>query len=725
MAKIPKKTLEDLEYFEVLRQCSGFAITPLGKEACLAIHPVTDENQLVDDLNAVSEFRSSFENENRIPNHGIEPLISIFSLLSIENSVLDISVFRVIATNTEITNVLLHFFNKFKTYYPVLFGYTESLYIDKEIKKTIDGVIDRFGEVHNNASDSLYLTRKEIQRLRSKISSSFNKSLSQYQGADYLDDIRESIVDNRRVLAVKAMHRRKVKGAIMGSSKTGSIVFIEPETTNAQNRELQNLLFEEGEEIKKILSQLTDFFRPHLPYLRAQHQFLLLLDIVYAKARYAQEIDAILPEINKKKRSIQYKKAYHPLLLQSHRLEDKETYPQDIYLHSEKRIVVISGPNAGGKSITLKTVGLLQLMLQSGMLIPVHESSKACLFEQILTDIGDNQSIENQLSTYSYRLKNMKYFLRKCNANTLFLIDEFGTGSDPELGGALAEVILEDFYERNAFGIITTHYSNLKALANELPYMVNANMQFDNKTLEPVYNLMMGEAGSSFTFEVAQKNGLPYSLINRAKKKIERGKVRFDATIAKLQKERSKMMKTGESLKEKETKAAEESERMEEMNVKLKAKLVSYQELFDHNQRMIVLGNKINDIAERFFESNKKRPMIAELLRTIEAENAKRKRKNVSVAKKEREIKKQLNEEVKKELVVVRKEKKKQKKLTPAHSEPKITLKIGDRVRMFDGRSVGSIDSIEKQKAIVNYGMFTTQVNLNLLELVEAAKGKK
>ena len=725
MAKIPKKTLEDLEYFEVLRQCSGFAITPLGKEACLAINPVTDENQLVDDLNAVSEFRSSFENENRIPNHGIEPLISIFSLLSIENSVLDISVFRVIATNTEITNVLLHFFNKFKTYYPVLFGYTESLYIDKEIKKTIDGVIDRFGEVHNNASDSLYLTRKEIQRLRSKISSSFNKSLSQYQGADYLDDIRESIVDNRRVLAVKAMHRRKVKGAIMGSSKTGSIVFIEPETTNAQNRELQNLLFEEGEEIKKILSQLTDFFRPHLPYLRAQHQFLLLLDIVYAKARYAQEIDAILPEINKKKRSIQYKKAYHPLLLQSHRLEDKETYPQDIYLHPEKRIVVISGPNAGGKSITLKTVGLLQLMLQSGMLIPVHESSKACLFEQILTDIGDNQSIENQLSTYSYRLKNMKYFLRKCNANTLFLIDEFGTGSDPELGGALAEVILEDFYERDAFGIITTHYSNLKALANELPYMVNANMQFDNKTLEPVYNLMMGEAGSSFTFEVAQKNGLPYSLINRAKKKIERGKVRFDATIAKLQKERSKMMKTGESLKEKETKAAEESERMEEMNVKLKAKLVSYQELFDHNQRMIVLGNKINDIAERFFESNKKRPMIAELLRTIEAENAKRKRKNVSVAKKEREIKKQLNEEVKKELVVVRKEKKKQKKLTPANSEPKITLKIGDRVRMFDGRSVGSIDSIEKQKAIVNYGMFTTQVNLNLLELVEAAKGKK
>lgn len=725
MAKIPKKTLEDLEYFEVLLQCSAFAITPLGKEACLSILPLTEEKQLLRDLYAVSEFRSSFENENRIPNHGFEPLTSIFSLLSIENSVLDISVFRTIAANTETTNTLLLFLEKFKAYYPTLFGHTDTLYVDKEIKKTIDEVIDRFGEVRDNASDSLYMIRKQIQQLRSKISSSFNKALSQYQAADYLDDIRESVIDNRRVLAVKAMHRRKVKGAIMGSSKTGSIVFMEPETTNAQNRELQNLVFEEGEEIKKILSQLTDYFRPHLPYLKQQHEFLLGLDVIYAKARYAQEIDALLPSIDKKQRTIEYKAAYHPLLLQSHRLENKATYPQDVLLHPEKRIVVISGPNAGGKSITLKTVGLLQLMLQSGMLIPVHESSTACLFEQILTDIGDNQSIENHLSTYSYRLKNMKYFLRKCNANTLFLIDEFGTGSDPELGGALAEVILEDFYEREAFGIITTHYSNLKALANELPGMVNANMQFDNKTLEPVYKLMMGEAGSSFTFEVAQKNGLPYSLINRAKKKIERGKIRFDATIAKLQKERSQMMKTGASLKEKESKAASESDRMETMNAKLKAKLVSYQELFDHNQRMIVLGNKINEIAERFFENNKKRPLIAELLQTIESENAKRKRKSAAVSKKERETKKQLNEEVKKELVVVRKEKKKQKKQAPKLSKPKVTLKVGDRVRMFDGRSVGSIDAIEKQKAVVNYGMFTTQVSLDLLEFVETAKTKK
>ena len=725
MAGIPKKTLEDLEYFDVLTHCSSFAITSLGKESCLSLLPKTDVKQVIGDLQAVYEYRSSFDNENRIPNHGFEDLSAVFPLLKIENSVLEISAFRVISGNTETTNNLIQFLTKFKAYYPSLFIITEGLYVEKIIKKNVDSVIDRFGEVRDNASESLLIIRKQIQQLRGKLSSSFNKSLSQYQSAGYLDDIRESVIDNRRVLAVKAMHRRKVKGSIMGSSKTGSIVFIEPEVTNVQSRELQNLQFEESEEIKKILSQLTDFFRPYLPYLEIQQVFLLNMDVVFAKARYAQEINALLPIINQELQQIDYKKAYHPLLLQSHRLEDKITYPQDIFLNSKKRIVVISGPNAGGKSITLKTMGLLQLMLQTGMLIPVHERSNAFLFEQILTDIGDNQSIENHLSTYSYRLKNMKYFLRKCNAKTLFLIDEFGTGSDPELGGALAEVMLEDFYERKAFGLITTHYSNLKVLANELPAMVNANMQFDNKTLEPVFKLIMGEAGSSFTFEVAQKNGLPFNLINRAKKKIERSKVRFDATIAKLQKERSQMIKTGQSLKEKESKAALESERMEEMNLKIKNKLISYQELFDHNQRMIVLGNKINDIAERFFQNNKKRPLIAELLKAIETENSKRKRKTATLAKKENDKKKKTEKNVQNELIKVRKDKKKTNNKSKIIQSPKILLKVGDRVRMFDGRSIGSIDIIEKNKAFVNYGTFTTQISLDLLEFVELEKKRK
>ncbi|MGB1535038.1 MAG: endonuclease MutS2 [Flavobacteriaceae bacterium] len=725
MRKIPEKTLEDLEYKDILHQCAAFAITHLGKAEILALKPQTDSEHVLTTLERTSEYRASFDNENRIPNHGFEDTAAYFQLLKIENSVLELEAFRNLARSTETTNTLLAFLNKFKTYYPSLFLLTVDLEEEKEIKRAVDRVIDRFGEVRNDASEALFQIRKQMQQLRGKISSSFNKALSHYSGADYLDDIRESVVDNRRVLAVKAMHRRKVKGAIMGSSKTGSIVFIEPEATHIQTRELNNLAFEEGEEIKKILSQLTDLFRPYLPYFKLQHAFLVEIDVIYSKARYAQEIEGVLPKIDQEERVVSFKKAYHPLLLQAHKLENKVTHPQDITLDTEHRIIVISGPNAGGKSITLKTVGLLQLMLQSGLLIPVHERSKATLFSQVLTDIGDNQSIENHLSTYSYRLKNMKQFLKKCDASTLFLIDEFGTGSDPELGGALAEVILEDFYERNAYGLITTHYSNLKALANELPSMTNANMQFDNQTLEPVFKLIMGEAGSSFTFEVAQKNGLPFYLINRAKKKIERGKVRFDATIAKLQKERATMMKTEKSLKAQEIKIKGESDKMENLNAKLKAKLSGYQELFDHNQRMIVLGNKLNEAAERFFTTNKKRPLVAELLRLVETENAKRKRKSAAVAKKEREEKKKLDAQVKKELVQVRKEKKNEKKHPQQPEKPKPILAVGDQVRLFDGRAVGTIDAIEKQKAIVNYGAFTTQVNLDLLALVKTAKKTK
>ena len=720
---IPNKTLEDLEYIEVLNQCANFAITQLGKDAILESQPSVDTEQIQKQLKSVSEFKSSFDNENRIPNHGFESLLDIFPLLKIENSVLAISAFRNMATNTETTNKLIKFLIKFQAYYPTLYEFSNDITNENDIIPAIDRVIDRFGEIRDKASDNLFSIRKKLQQLRGKISSSFNKSLSQYNGADYLDDIKESIVNNRRVLAVKAMYRRKVKGTIMGSSKTGSIVFIEPETTYLQNQELQNLLFEETEEIKKILSELTDFFRPYLPYFQNQLSFLLKFDIIYAKACYGNEIDGIFPKINSDEKEINYKKAFHPLLLQTNKLQNKSTYPQDIKLNSEHRIIVISGPNAGGKSITLKTVGLLQLMLQSGMLIPVKENSVACIFELILTDIGDNQSIENQLSTYSYRLNNMKYFLKKCNSNTLFLIDEFGTGSDPELGGALAEVILEDFYERKALGLITTHYSNLKVLATELPKMINANMQFDSKTLEPIFKLVLGEAGSSFTFEVAQKNGLPYSLVNRAKKKIEKGKVRFDATIAKLQKERNQLLKTGESLKKKESKAEEQNEQTAQIKAKLKSKLSSYQELFDHNQKMIVLGNKFNEIGERFFKNNKKRPLISELLKLIESENSKRKKKSNLLLKTEKEKKKKINEQVNKEIALVRKEKKKNKIDKPKKSN--IKLKVGDSVRMFDGRSVGSIDLIEKNKAIVNYGVFKTQVSLDLLEIVEDKQNKK
>ncbi|MCX2681362.1 DNA mismatch repair protein MutS [Galbibacter sp. EGI 63066] len=722
MNKIHKKTLQDLEFSKVLEQVAEFCSTELGKEQALKITPFQKKEKLMISLHQTNEYLASFDNNNTIPNHYFDAISKEIQLLGIENTLIEIEGFRKIASISATVNSHILFYKKFEEYYPTLHATAQEIELTKEIIQKIDAVIDRFGEIKDGASEALYNIRKQIGQVRSKINQSFASALSSYTSAGVLDDIKETVIDNRRVLAVKAMYRKRVKGSIMGNSKTGSIVYIEPDATQKYNRELNNLEYEEKEEVQKILKELTNFLRPFLPLLVDYQSFLSLIDVVAAKAKYAEQMQALLPKITDE-RHFNIIEAYHPLLYLTNKEKGEKTYPQSITLYQENRIIVISGPNAGGKSITLKTVGLLQLMLQSGMLVPVHERSEMCLFDRILTDIGDNQSIENHLSTYSYRLKNMNYFLRKCNKGTLFLIDEFGTGSDPELGGALAETFLEVFYEREAFGIITTHYANLKMLANELPHATNANMMFDSRTLEPVFRLILGEAGSSFTFEVAQKNGIPYSLINRAKKKIERGKVRFDATIAKLQKQRSKMEKTSTQLKEEEVKTRDEAKRLEELNSKIKTKLESYQQLYDHNQRMIYLGNKINDIAEKYFIKKKKRPLISEFLRIVETENSKRKREKASVKKKERAKKKAVEAEVQKEVKVIRQKKKKEIAAKPkAPEKPKPVLKIGDRVRLTDSKSVGSIDSIEKNKAVVNYGIFTTNVSIDQLELVEAKK---
>ncbi len=722
MINIHTKTLQDLEFDTVLNQTSDYCITLLGKEAVLSIQPFKSKEELLVALALVNEYISSFENDNKIPNHGFEDITEALKLLQIENTFLEVPALRKIAALSENSNILIKFFQKFEEYYPTLYKKSSQVAYTTAIVDQIKSIINRFGEVKNEATPALQSIRKAINSLQGKINSSFATALSSYQGSGYLDEIRESVVENRRVLAVKAMYRKKVKGSILGSSKTGSIVYIEPDATQQFHRELNNLIYEEKEEVTRILKELTNFIRDYIPLLKVYQEFLTDIDCIYAKAKYAKSINAILPKISNN-RILILKNAYHPILYLTNKEKKEKTYPQTIALSNESRIIVISGPNAGGKSITLKTVGLLQVMLQSGMLIPVHERSEVCLFDRIISDIGDNQSIENHLSTYSYRLKQMNYFLKKCNDKTLFLIDEFGTGSDPELGGALAETFLEVFYEREAFGLITTHYSNLKLLANELPHMKNANMMFDGRSLEPLFKLVLGEAGSSFTFEVAQKNGIPYSLINRAKKKIERGKVRFDKTIAKLQKERSKLEKTERSLKLNEQKKQQEADKLEYINERVQRKLESYQELFDSNQRLIYLGQKIESISEKYFENKRKRELISEFMRIVEMENAKRKKltQKEKVVKKKKE--KAVKEEVAKKIQKIRVEKKERKKkeaLVP--KKPKPVLKVGDRVRLIDGKAVGSIDTIEKSKAVVNYGLFTTNVSVDQLELVEAVK---
>ena len=724
MIKISQKTLDDLEFDAVKAQVAVFAITTLGRAEIEQLIPYAIKKDCIETLNLVHEFVSSFDNENRIPNHGFDDIKQELKLLSIENNFLDVEQFRKIAVLSITTNTLLKFFKKFREYYPLLFERSEALEKTMAVSNQINGVIDKYGVIRNNASERLYTIRKSIQSVRTKINSSFNSALSHYNSADYLDDIRETVMENRRVLAVKAMYRRKVKGSILGASKTGSIVYIEPDTTHQQQRDLNNLEFEETEEIKRILLELTAFVRGFKTLLQQYQTYLTRIDVLYSKAKYANAIEGIRPEISETQ-SLYLKDAYHPLLLVANKEEKKETFPQTIEMTPESRIIVISGPNAGGKSITLKTVGLLQLMLQSGLLVPVNERSKMCFFDSILSDIGDNQSIENHLSTYSYRLKQMNYFLKKCNKQTLFLIDEFGTGSDPELGGALAETFLEVFYEREAFGIITTHYSNLKLLANELPHIQNANMLFDEKTLLPIFKLIIGQAGSSFTFEVAQKNGIPYSLINRSKKKIERGKIRFDKTIARLQKERSKLEKTERALKQNEVKKGLEAEKLESTNQKAQKKLQNFQELYDSNQRLIYLGKKIVALGDTYYENKRKRELMTELFKLVQIENSKK----TKLSNKEKKAKiieeNRLQKEVEQKVAKIRKEKKAAKakaKKTPP--KPKHNFKVGENVRMDDGRAVGSIDKIEKGKATVNYGLFTTKVSLERLEFVKPKKNK-
>jgi DNA mismatch repair protein MutS2 len=717
--RIDNKSLEDLELDLVLQQVSDLCITRPGKEKVLAITPFSSSEEIIPELHRLKEFKASLDGDNAIPNHGFDPVFKELHLLDIENSSLEASSFRRILTVVETTRVLLKFFKKFEEFYISLNEFSEGVNYTPTISEAIHKIFDKYGDVKNEASTELNAIRRRLQSVKSQINSSFSRALTRYSQADYLDDIRETIVDNRRVLAVKAMYRKKINGAVLGNSKTGSLVYIEPQETLEYTNELSNLQYEEQEEVKRILKELTEYIRPVKESIADCQDYLITIDVLYAKAKYAVKIDGILPLLTKD-RCLNLINAYHPLLLIANKKRKEVTLPQSISLKPTGRIIVISGPNAGGKSITLKTVGLLQLMIQSGMLIPVDPGSEICFFDRILTDIGDNQSIENQLSTYSYRLKMMNHFLKKCNKKTLFLIDEFGTGSDPELGGALAETFLEVFYEREAFGIITTHYSNLKLLANELPEAVNANMQFDSSSLKPLYKLHLGEAGSSFTFEVAQKNGIPYSLINRSKKKIERGKIRFDQTIANLQKERSKLRKTSESLESSEKKVKEESKQLELVNTKVKEKLESFQELYDSNQKLISIGKKFDTLSEKYMNNKQKKKLLDELMKMVMVENSKRKnvaprKKKVEKAKVEKVLK-----EVEKNVEVIRERKKKAKaearKAPPP--KPKVTLKIGDRVRMIDGKAIGTIDTLEKNKAFVNYGMFTTNVSVTELEKV-------
>ncbi len=730
---ISEKTLQDLEFLTVLQHVATHCISGLGKEKVLEIRPIGNRKTLFKELYLVNEYLSSFQNDNRVPNHGFDDITDSVKRVAIENSFIETEAFLKVAKTSLTVNEQIVFFKKFQIIFPTFFELTQKIEFTTYINDEIKQIIEISGEVKNNASPGLNQIRKDINAIRGKISASFSSALSKAIAAGYLDDIKETVVDNQRVLAVMAMHRRKVEGSMLGSSKSGGIVYIAPQATLAYSREYQNLIYEEKQEVIKILRDLATTIRPFVTLLEDYLNFLAHLDMIGAKAKYAHQHQGVLPKITSSKK-IFFKNAYHPILWKKNKENKIDTVSQSITLHEKQQIIVISGPNAGGKSITLKTIGLLQVMLQSGILIPVDERSESYIFDTILTDIGDNQSIENQLSTYSYRLKNMRYFLKKCDENTLFLIDEFGTGTDPELGGALAEIFLEEFYHKKAFGIITTHYSNLKVLANELENVTNANMQFDEHSLEPLYKLFTGQPGSSFTFEVAQKNGIPFGLINRAKKRVETEKIRLDKTISKLQQERNRLQKNSENFEKQHSKEVEYLENLKQKEQKIQEKLEGFQELYDNNQKMLSFGRKMNEFLNKFFQTNNKKELLASFNKWVSDERVKHLKKNpekpktvsqkrqaIIQKKRQEEIIQLVENEVLKKVVKVREEKIIEENKIAKEKE-NYNFKINDRVRIIDSNTVGTIDKIDKKTVTINYGIFTTKTSLEKLELVEKAK---
>lgn len=714
MIHISDKTLEDLEFLQVLEQISEHALTSLGKESALRIRPIGSYEDRTRQLRMISEYLLGIQNNNYIPSHHFKNLKEIITLLRIENSILSPEQLNAIVYTNSVANNMAKHFKKFKTLFPQLHELGSHLKINDHIHLMVNEKIDQHHRIRDNASQTLFQVRRELNRLKIQMNKCFQSSINTYATKGYLDKIKESMYEDRRVLAVKAPYRKRIHGRTLGSSRNSTIVYVEPIENGNLHLEFQNLKFEEKEEETQILLQLTNQIREFTPLFNSKQKFLSQLDLISACGKYAQDISATLPQLSNNP-EFNYIEAYHPLLLVSNQKSHLPTFAQDISLNSKHRIVVVSGPNAGGKSITLKTVGLLQIMIQSGLLIPVNPNSLCGNFLQILTDIGDNQSIENQLSTYSYRMKNMRNLLKKANEETLFLIDEFGTGSDPDLGGALAEATLEQVYDRKSKGVITTHYSNLKLMAHRLEHMVNANMQFDTTSLQPLYKLEIGDAGSSFTFEVAEKIGIPYNIINKAKKKISKEKLSYNATISKLQKEKAQVIKTKIALEKNQNQAILESKKLGELNQKLKKKLIAFESLYQENQKFLSLGEKIDNMIRRYHQPKDKKAVFSELLNLLEIESAK---KTGQSNHRNRLQNKKLMESLLKNDLNQYKQKKQQTNKKAKNQRPLRPLKIGDKVRILDSESVGIIEKIANNKGFVNFGNFITEVKIGTLELV-------
>ncbi|HAD02371.1 MAG TPA: endonuclease MutS2, partial [Porphyromonadaceae bacterium] len=501
--------------FDKVRQLiSDKCLSPLGQERVIDMGFESEMDTVSNRLAQTEEFVRILHGDKEFPSSYFFDVRYSLKRIRPEGTYLDEKELYDLKRSLQTINDIVRFFHPGNSesdeiLYPALTRLAGDVLVFPQLVGKIDSILDKYGRVKDNASPVLMQIRREITVTMSGISKSLQSILRAAQSEGVVDkDVTPTMRDGRLVIPVAPAFKRKIRGIVHDESASGRTVFIEPAEVVEANNRIRELEGDERREIIRILTEFTNLVRPMVPDILYSYEFMAEIDFIRAKALFADQIKGIRP-IVEDKQQVDWARAIHPLLYLSLQKQHKEVIPLDIELNPDKRILIISGPNAGGKSVCLKTVGLLQYMLQCGLLIPIHESSRTGIFKSIFIDIGDEQSIENDLSTYSSHLTNMKHFVRNCDEKTIILIDEFGSGTEPQIGGAIAEALLDRFNRNGSYGVITTHYQNLKHFAEDTPGIVNGAMLYDRHLMQPLFKLSIGNPGSSFAIEIARKIGLP------------------------------------------------------------------------------------------------------------------------------------------------------------------------------------------------------------------------
>ncbi len=688
-----EQTVLDLEFDKILEWCSEYAFSEKTIDRILKTRPKRDFDNIHEALSQIEELKNIHLSTNGFPRLEFDDLHKEIKLLGIKRSIIPLSGVLKIYGASQLVNTYLKFFEFHNEKFQSIESVFSDTYKTNEIIDAVEKIIDSSGAIKDSASSNLKSIRTSIKGTHRKIQRNFEKELRRLSKSNLLSDTKETVIGSRRVLSVKAAYKKQFSGTLIGTSKTGSMVHIEPSVNAELNNLMDQLRIEEENEIQKILRELTEFIASFKWLIEGYNKSLHNLDFINAKYKLSKDMDACMPKLTKKKEII-VKKAVHPLLRKKNNQEKKPTYGQDIILNEAQRIIVISGPNAGGKSITLKTLGLLQMMVQSGFFVSADWENSFYVFDRILSEIGDNQSIENELSTYSYRLQRMKKFLSTCNNKTLLLLDEFGTGSDPDLGGALAESFFESFYEKEVFTALTTHYNNIKSKAMELPNAINGCMLFNPDDLRPLFEFQMGSPGSSFTFEVAKNNGIPTKLIKNAKQKLDKEKLKFNELLADLQRKTNRLEQEIQRNKKESKYHSNKAEEIDAHRSKLTQKYEKINRTMQVQEAELLAGKKMLEFLSKFKTSRGKKnneDLMKEVLEYFKAQKTKKEAK-----KKANKPKRKLSQ-----------------KQVKSYQQEKIV--VGSQVKIIATRQLATVEEIKGNNTVLSVGNNRIKVGLKQL----------